>query len=1003
MIVMARSLLKCILIIVLSIFSLYGFSKGKTIEIKGYVTDKQGVPIEGAGIFSHEEKGKDTGCLSDSTGFFKFSCACENGGFYVKMLGYQTRYVRIDNRPQYYIILYESMQSVDDVVVTGYVDRKKDSYTGSIYAIKRETIDKLVHTNALEIIRLSSPGFEITKDILQGSNPNKVPEMILRGRSSFVEGDKTNVPLFILDGSEVDINYVFNMPTEDIESIYILKDAPAASFYGSKAANGVIVITTRSTKEGRLQVSYSGNMQITSPDLSDYHLLNAADKLEYERLAGLYGNFKGSSSSDVSKQILYYEKKDRVNAGVNTDWKRLALRTGISHIHNITLSGGSRMFRYNLSGSYNGISGVMDKSGKGGSSLRINLTYGDMRKIFLQNITSFGKNFSTDVPYGSFSDYVKLNPYDKPYNDDGTLNNNLSFIAANPLYEKNLNSYIKNSSYSFINTFRLRWSFFENMRIEATMSFSRTESEAETFYSPHSKKFYFADPLKRGSFDIFYGNTETVSSNIFFVYDKTWIKNTFILTSGANIESRTNNSNSFRAIGVLSDKLDHPSMASGFAESSHPGGGRNVTRMLGGYINANYIFDNRYFADFSIRYEGSSLFGADNKFAPFGAIGLGWNIHREEFMKGKNVSLLKLRASIGYVGNAGFSPYQARLAYRYNVDLQYDGNVGAVPVSMVNPRLKWEKSLKRNLGLDFVAFNDRLSGSLEVYYNTTNDIVMTIAKPSHIGFKDSKENLGRIRNCGIEMSLRGNIFRTSDSNLNVFWNVSHNDNKIMEISNYLKNRNKKNEETSKPSLPNSLYEEGQSMTTLKVMQSAGINPANGKELFVLPDGNLTYKYDYHNKKAVGDIVPTLQGVFGFNYSFKNIEISTLFAYRLGATIFNQTLAMKVEGADPTCNVDKRVFNDRWKRPGDIAKYKSITSREITPATTRFTSKEYALEGSSLQISYSIPQKFCKKLHIRHLRLSASTGDLFHISTIRRERGLDYPFARVYLFSLNLNI
>ena len=154
--------------------------------------------------------------------------------------------------------------------------------------------------------------------------------------------------------------------------------------------------------------------------------------------------------------------------------------------------------------------------------------------------------------------------------------------------------------------------------------------------------------------------------------------------------------------------------------------------------------------------------------------------------------MLKLRAGLGYVGNAGFSPYQAKLAYRYSIDLQYDNNIGAVPVAMVNPRLRWERSLKRNIGMDFGFFKDRISGSIEAYWNTTNDIVMTIAKPPHIGFRDSKENLGKIRNDGIEFSLRANVLRRESSNMNLFFSMSHNSNRIIEISDYLKNKNKNN-------------------------------------------------------------------------------------------------------------------------------------------------------------------------------------------------------------------
>ena len=859
-------------------------------HITGTVTDIAGVPVAGAGIIAYGEKGRTYGTTSDADGRFALDLPSSISSFKAVMLGYSDETVLTNaDLTHYDIIMQERTETVSDVVVTGYVDKKKESYTGALTVIKRDQIERLTHSNVLNIIQLQAPGFELKDDIQNGSNPNKVPDMVLRGRSSFIEGDQTNVPLFILDGTEVDISYIFDMPAEDIESISVLKDASATSFYGSKAANG-----------------------------------------------------------------------------------------------------------------------VMDDSGRNSSSLRINLTYGSLSKLFIQNIASFSATKSTDVPYGKFSDYVRLNPYDRPYNEDGSLNKELSFNTANPLYEKQLSSYIHSSSTSFIDTFRLRWNIAGGFRAEATLSYTLTKSGGETYYSPKSQKFNTtADPKKKGSFNVNDGTSNALSGNAFLVWNKSWGEtltktSSISLTGGVNVEATKSDTHSFSALGVLSDKLEHPSMATGYAES-HPGGGEDRSRMLGFYANANYIFGNRYFADFSIRYEGSSKFGTDNRFAPFGSLGFGWNIHKEKFIQTTKISLLKLRASIGFVGNANFNPYQAQLSYRYSSDLYYNGNIGAVPVSMVNPNLKWERSLKRNIGLDFGVFADRLSGSIDYYYDTTNSLVMDISKPPHIGFSNAKENLGKISNSGVELSIRGNVLQRKDLNLNLFLNASHNTNKILQISDYLKNLNEKNEASSSSVLPASFYQEGESMTALKVMRSAGINPANGREVFIDKNGNYTYEYSYKDKYVAGDTTPVVNGSFGASFSWKSLDFSMTFAYRLGATVYNQTLATKVEGGNPRENADRRVFYDRWKQPGDMAKYKNIASREVTPVTDRFVAKEYALNGSSLKVSYTLPQNWISRIHLRRAMVSLSTGDLFNWSSIRRERGLDYPFARSFQFSLSLNI
>ena len=656
-----------------------------------------------------------------------------------------------------------------------------------------------------------------------------------------------------------------------------------------------MVITTRPTQAGRLQVNYSGNFQVSIPDLSDYRLLNAREKLEYERQAGVYGDFTGSSNTDVTNQKSYYEKLDRVNAGVNTDWKRMALRTGFNHIHNLMLSGGSQDFRYNVSGSYNSTTGVMDESDKQTASLRINLTYGDMNKLFFQNIASLTQSDSNDVPYGSFSDYVSLNPYDRPYNDDGSLNSVLSFNTANPLYEKSLSSYIRNTSGSFIDTFRVRWNILKGLRVEASLSYTQTKSEGETFCSPLSQQFNNTiDANKKGSFDVSNGTTHNLSGNAFAVYNKAWNRrggdasDLLSLTAGFNIESTRSESHSFSALGILSDKLEHPSMARDTPKAAgrqrRPFAYARILRQRQLHL-AQPLFRRSL-----VPLRGLLEIRRRQQVRPFGSLGLGWNLHKERFLKGSAVSLLKLRMSMGYVGNAGFSPYQAQLAYQYSSSLQYNGGIGAVPVSMVNPRLKWERSLKRNLGLDFGLWRDRLNGSVDVYYDTTNDLVMDISKPAHIGFTSAKENLGKIRNSGIELSLRGNVLQRKHTNLNLFLNLSHNRNRIVEISDYLKNKNAENEANATSSLPAAFYEEGESMTALKVMRSAGINPANGKEVFIDRDGNPTYEYDYRDKYVAGDTTPAVQGSFGLSMSWRSFDLSMNFAYRLGASIYNQTLA-----------------------------------------------------------------------------------------------------------------
>ncbi len=273
----------------------FGQQSAGTFRIAGSVTDyATGEPVVGANVVAYDAGGRPHGAAVGADGRFAFNCPTKAATLRVSMLGYRNETVKlVPGRTDYDIRLREAPSDVGEVVVTGFVDKKRESYTGATHVIQRQEIENMVHTNVLNIIQLRTPGFEIFDDIANGSDPNKIPDMVLRGRSSFIEGDQTNVPLFILDGTEVDISYVFDMPSDDIESISVLKDASATSFYGSKAANGVVVITTRPTQAGRLQVNYSGNFRSASPICRTTGCSTHAKKLEYERRGRRLRRFHG--------------------------------------------------------------------------------------------------------------------------------------------------------------------------------------------------------------------------------------------------------------------------------------------------------------------------------------------------------------------------------------------------------------------------------------------------------------------------------------------------------------------------------------------------------------------------------------------------------------------------------------------------------------------------------------------------------------------------------------
>lgn len=977
-------------------------------SLAGNVYAEDGTPLVGALVIAQQNNQVIAQTTTKVNGGFTFSFSHDISKITLtaRFLGYQEQVQTLQNNQHTLrFVLKENTEQLQNVVITGFVNKSKEGYSGSSFVIDKAQLSQQVNTNLLDLIARNTPGFELNENIKQGSNPNIIPEMLLRGRSGFVEGNNTNLPLFILDGVEVDIGVVFNLRISSIEKVSILKDAAATIFYGAKAANGVIVITSSPTREGKLQMDYSSQFQLSNANLSSYHLLNAASKLAYEKEAGLYGSFLGNDKTDIERQKSYYEKSNRVNSGINTNWLKMPLRLGLNQRHNITLTGGNSTFRYSLLGGLSYTQGVMKKSNRNSKDLRVTLSYGNWDKLFLQYTGRIEYTSSSDVPYNNFSHYATLNPYDTPYDTDGNLINELSFGKANPLYEQQLNSYINHKNLYLSNHLKIRKVLRKNWRVEANASHTYRVDNDNTFYSPLSVRFIHLPKLKRGSFDILHGTTSDFSANTFLIWNKLLGKEEehhINLVMGANLQATNSQADGFSTQGVLSDKANDVAQSIAFAEGATPLGSQEKAHLLGAYLNTTYSFRNTYFVDLSYRREGSSKFGSNHRYAPFATMGVAWNIHNEPFMRHSPFSLLKLRASSGIVGKIGFSAYQAQLSYKYQSRLVYNEDIGAIPVAMVNKDLKWERTLKTNLGIDFSLLNERLSGSLDLYRNVTTDLVMTVATPLHTGFSEAKQNLGSILNKGIELSLRGTLVKNREFALNGYLTFSHNTNKILKINNALTNHNAQNA-AKENRLPVPIYAEGESLTALKVMASAGINPANGKELFLKKDGSLTYLYHYNDRIVVGDTSPKAQGSVGLNANYGSFSLSSTFVYRLGATQYNHTLATKVEGADPTNNVDERAFFARWKQEGDIVKFRNVAWNGTVVPSSRFVAKEYTLEGTSVMLSYIFSQKLCKQLKVSDMKVSFSLGQFFYLSSIKRERGLDYPFAHVYELDFQLKL
>ena len=973
----------------------------------GTVYDENGDPMP---LVTVQILGQTGGFITDSKGHFEFKTKNATERVRVTFMGYKAKAVTLRGGTPLRIDLEPDNQTIESVVVTGFTKKDKKSYTGAQTTIKSEQLLSVGTKNLLQGLEAFVPGLQVVQQNNLGSDPNARPELNLRGRATF--SGAANLPLFVVDGAIVDVEYIYDMDMNTIESVTVLKDASASALYGAKAAAGVIVITTKPISEGAIRVNYSGTLRLSMPDLSDYHLLTPQQKLQYEDLAGLYKAGGAAMATSFDNQNSLDLIRDRVvrmiQSGTNTDWLAKPLRTGVSHSHTVSADGGDKYVRYGLSLRYGNETGVMMQSARERLSGTFKLSYNKQGKFFASNTLTVNRSTSQDPSYGSFSNFSKQNPYQSPYDANGELLAKLEHDLDNPLYEASLGSFNRAGSMDFLNTTTAQYWIDRNLRIDGDFSFTTRNNYSRSFKSPLSYTFRNeTDLTKKGSMTENLGRGLSFLGKLMVSYNRTFFEKLYVTSmAGSSLESTTADNSSYTSLGFYSDVLGHPNFALGYGGSARPSGSESLATAAGFFFNGNAIYDNRYSVDVVYRYEGSSKFGKNQRFAPFWSLGTAWNIHNEKFFEGnKNIQLLKLRGSIGYLGNISFDPYQALTTYTYNNRINYIVGAGSVPLAIGNPELKWERTLSKNVGLDLTLFKNRWDLTFDAYQKTTDNLLLDVSLAPSIGAVTARQNVGEVENNGIEFQTRVVPIQTKDLQWSLSLNYSYNRNKVKKVSDALKALNQKNlgvDSLNRGTTPLPLYEEGESLTALKVVPSAGIDPATGKEIYIKRDGSYSFTYDPNDRRVFGDTSPWAYGSLTSYLMYKGFSLNANFGYSLGATVYNATLASRVEGTKKEQNADRRVLESRWKQAGDVTRYRDIASTESPYQTSRFIQKEYYFTLRSLSLAYETEATWVKKLHMRRARVELLANDLFYLSTVKRERGLDYPFARSVEMSLRLS-
>lgn len=998
-------------------------SQQTPVVVKGKVVDQSGAPLPGTSVQIKDTK---SGTFVDEEGNFTIELKNPQGAVLIfRFMGMKSREIAYRNGAEFKkVVMEEDASYVNEVVVTGIFNRNINSFTGSSTTIKADELQSFGNRNILTSLRNIDPSFNIIESNTFGSDPNRLPEIQIRGNANLPNvnelQDNTrvgiNTPLIILDGFQSTLQKLLDINENEVESITLLKDATATAIYGSRGANGVIVITTKSPEMGKLKINYKGDANVELPDLTAYDRLNAREKLELEKMVGLYDYSR--AEIDVTLKRYYNDILNEVNSGVNTDWLSKPLRAGLGQRHNLRLEGGDKTFRYSASAQLNDIQGVMKGSSRTifNGSIKLSYTY---NKVRLTNTLMIGIGNSYDSPYGSFSDYARLNPYWRAYDEHGRVNKTLGYygnndyfelhntLPTNPLYNASINTFSKGQTNETTNNTMLEWTITGDLILRARLGVTKTIGQTDDFKpADHTAfaKYSEADMFRKGSYRYGVSNAFNYDGSLNLSYSKLF-KQVHTLYAGLDLNARENQNSAYGILaeGFLNPKFDFLSMALQYAKDGKPSGNESFSRAIGLTTSINYTYDDRYNVEFSGRTDGSSQFGANKKFAPFWSVGMGWNISREKWFREVSfVDRLKLRASLGTNGHQNFSSYQALSTYRYYTDNRYYSWLGAYLLGLGNPDLKWQQKMNYNIGLETSLFKGRLNVVADVYLEKVNDLVSSVDLPPSNGFTSYIENIGKVENRGFELKATAFILKNVN---NMSWSVTgaiiHNKNKIVEISQALKDAQKSLEMASGAN-PNFLYKEGYSTDAIWVVPSLGIDPSTGKELYLSKEGQPTFTWNALDLQAVGISEPKYKGNLTTMFRYKTLSVNLSFGYRFGGQLYNQTLIELVENANYRYNVDRRVFDSRWQKPGDVAAFKGLLVTTATNKTSRFVQDENTFNCQNVNVRYDLKSDKLKNLmRVELVTLSANMADLFYLSSVKRERGTTYPFSRQISFSVGL--
>lgn len=953
------------------------------VVVKGQVKDNDR-PLPGVSVFLKTDM--KTGTSTDAGGNFNIRVP-DQSTLVFKALGYETVEKVVNGNAEINVIMHESQTSLNEVVVVGYTSKQLAQVSSSVSVVSGDELNDVTSDNVMTLLQGKAAGVIVSNG--SPGDPSSEPTAIIRGSGSISAAAQ---PLMVVDGiigGTVDPN--------DVASVTILKDAAATGLYGSRAANGVIIITTKTGHAGKTQVRVNSSIGFNNVSFGNFKSMNSQQLYDFE------STFFPADVMESTRPPSIVE--------TNTNWKDLAFRTGVTQRYGITVSGGSENTQVYVSGNYYHEDGTLRTTGNEKYNLRANVAheFNDKLKLIFRVDGSYRK-YALDASghYGALNGAINNMPFDNPYNEDGTIK-----MGTEPGWNgREHDNFLHGWQYNYDKTKRasvagdidLIYRIVPHLTFSTYNRGSYRNSKSVRYFDVRSKPGGGTDGELRNQFGT---NSGLITSNR-LQYSNAFGKHDIGVLAVWEAEKNYDDDNTMTGQG-LPPGLAVMDVASNIQSG---GGGTSENAFSKGLVQVDYNYDNRYFFVGSLVNEASSRFGADNRSANFFSVAGSWILSNEDFMQQQHIfNLLKVRASYGATGNAQIGDYEALGLYSYSD--QYAGFSASLPSQLANNNLTWEKANTVNLGVDIGLFN-RISLNVDVYDKTTKDLLLDVPLPYTSGYSSVPQNVGSVRNRGVEFNLMTNNL-TGDFKWVTSFNISFNKNRVLAL---YQNRDIIS--------GNQNISEGHNLFSWYMRKWVGVDPENGDPLWekVTEDGNgnkvvgTTNSYNSATLEFVGKGTPDFTGGFNNEFSFKGFVLSAFFNFVSGNLVYNGAAEnFSSDGAYIYYNT--RVLpkgKTRWKQPGDIATEPKAVyggNQLSNKPSSRFLEDGSYIRLRNVRLSYRIPTVLTDKINISNISVYVSgdnlwTGTKFtgpdpEVEMVAGEgaQRFNYPISKRVLFGLNI--